>query len=197
MKSVLLFCCIGLFTLPVFSQSGFGVKAGANFSQLKFSNKAYTTSTIVGIHAGLFYKIGFSKKAAVQPEIYYSSEGNKWKASSTTGEISESQVRIPLLFQYYITESVYVEAGPQYSLLISIKQSRNGGEKEDIRDFYKPGAAGYAFGAGYRFPGNLSGLRAGIRFNGDFSRINNEDVGGNDLKNSLLQLTLMYSLSKK
>ncbi len=197
MKSVLLFCCIGLFSLPVFSQSGFGLKAGANFSHLKFSNKDYTTSTVVGIHAGLFYKIGFNKKAAVQPEIYYSSEGNKWKAGSTIGKINESQVRIPVLFQYYITDRVYAEAGPQYSILISIKQSRNGGEKEDLRDLYKLGTAGYAFGAGYKFPGNLSGLRAGIRFNGDFSRINNEDVGGNDLRNSLLQLTFMYSLSKK
>ncbi len=196
MKSVLLFCCIGLFTLPVFSQSGFGLKAGANFSHQNFSDKT-PTSSIVGIHAGLFYKIGIDKKAGVQPEIYYSSEGDKWKGNTSTGKINISQVRVPVLFQYYIADGFYAEAGPQYNFLISIKESVNGGKKEDIKDSYKLGTAGYALGAGYSFPGKLAGLRAGIRFNGDFSKMNKTRIGGGDLRNSLLQLTFMYSLSKK
>jgi predicted porin len=196
MKKTFLFCCIGLFTLPVFSQSGFGLKAGLNFSNLKFSNRSYTTSPVAGVHAGVFYKIAINEKAGIQPEICYSSEGNTWKTNNTPGKISESLVRVPILFQYNIAGGFYAEAGPQYSLLVSIKQSRNGGEAEDIKEFYKTGTPGYALGAGYRFSGNVAGLRAGIRFNGDFSKINKNVVGGNDLKNNLWQLTLTYSLSK-
>lgn len=196
MKKAILFFCICLLTNSAFAQSGFGLKAGANFSNLKFSNASYSTKTVVGVHAGVFYQASIGKKAALQPEVFFSTEGNKWKTTTTTGVVYESQVRVPLLLQYKIIAGFYAEAGPQYSLLVSIKQSRNGGEKEDIREFYKLGTFGYAFGAGYGFKGKLSALRAGLRYNGDFSRINNQDVGGNDLKNRMLQLSIMYRFSK-
>ncbi len=197
MKQFILTICIAITGNALYAQSGFGAKAGANFSKLQFSSKNYSTKSVVGVHAGLFYKIGIGEKAGIQPEINFSTEGNKWSTTTTTGKVYESQVRVPIVFQYSVFKGIYVEAGPQYSLLVSIKQSKNGGDKEDIREFYKLGNFGYAFGAGFRFPGNLSGLRAGLRYNGDFSKINSEPVGGGELKNSVVQVSVMYSFSKK
>lgn len=195
MKRTLLFICISFITSSLCAQTGFGLKAGANFSNLKFSNKSYSTSNLLGAHLGAFYNRSLDEKAALQGEILFSTEGNKWKSSNTTGIINETQVRIPVLLQYKFAENIYAEAGPQYSLLLSIKQGRNGGEKEDIKKFYKSGTFGFGVGAGYIFSGNLSGLRAGVRYNGDFSKINSDEVGGNDLKNRVIQLSLMYLLS--
>lgn len=197
MKRIFFVICISLITCSLYAQPGFGLKAGANLSNLKFSNKTYTTSSILGAHAGIFYNHGLGDKAALQGEIVFSTEGNKWKTNTTTGKVKESQVRVPVLFQYSFSENMYAEAGPQYSLLLSIKQSVNGGSYNDIKEFYKTGTFGYVFGAGYKFNGSLCGLRAGLRYNGDFSKINSANVGGNDLKNSLIQLTFMYTLSKK
>lgn len=198
MKRALLIICISFTTSSLFAQAGFGLKAGVNYSHLQFSKKSYSTSAVLGFHVGAFYNHPLTTKAALQGEVQFSTEGNKWTSGSgnTTGVIDETQIRIPLLLQYNVAENIYIEAGPQYSLLLSIKQTIEDEEKEDISEAYKTGTFGYALGAGYIFKGNLTGLRAGLRYNGDFSKINSDDVGGSDLKNSLIQLTFMYSLSK-
>lgn len=197
MKRTLLIICISFLISPLFAQTDFGLKAGANFSNLNFSNKKYSTSFILGVHAGAFYNYNIAEKAAIQGELLFSTEGNKWKTTSTTARVNETQVRIPILLQYHLAENIYAEAGPQYSLLLAISQTRDGEEKENIKEYYKTGTFGFGIGAGYMFTGNLEGLRAGLRYNGDFSKINSEDVGGNDLKNRVIQLSFMYSFPKK
>lgn len=192
----LLFLCLA-FAGFLQAQISFGPKLGLNYAGLSFSNNEYTTSRVVGFQAGGFINYALNK-LALQAEVSYSTEGNKWtfKSLNSDGKIKTSQLRIPLLIQYQFTKNFFVEAGPQYTHFLSMKQTV-GGQTYSIKQFYKHGSVGAAAGIGYSFQRNGKGVAAGLRYSFEFAKINNASVGGGDVKPSLLSLSLFYTLPHK
>ncbi len=210
-----------LFTILLFSvmttsyaqEFTFGPKAGINIANISFSGSDYSTKSLLGVYIGAFGNYEINEKTSVQPEVLFMTGGTKWTYDfsdggvivtegraaaplSVSGKIKTNYISIPVLLQYKITDEIYAEAGPQYNLLLSIKQTINGGSEEDIKEYYKSGTFGISVGAGYDLDALVAGLRANIRYSRDLSDMQKEEVGGGKLKSSMIQIGVSYSFSK-
>ncbi len=96
----------------------FGVKAGANFSNLKisFDSEGASPDGATSIFVGGLLDVGLTEKVHFQPEIQYSIEGAK------DGDIT--YFNVPLNIKYYLIEGLNVQAGPQLGLLVDAEGGR-------------------------------------------------------------------------
>ena len=160
MKKLLFFLMIsGVFVWNVQSQDlHFGVKAGANFSNLKISTDFGSASPdgATSFYVGALADIGFSEKFHVQPEILYSMEGAK--------DADISFLNIPVMLKYYILGGLNIQAGPQIGILL---------DAEGGTDGLKSSNFGVNFGAAYELAG---GFFVDARYNLGLSNIT--DISG-------------------
>ncbi len=150
---------------------GFGIKAGANLN--KISGQEFKQGYELGYHAGLFGEIGLGKKFGLQPELLWNQVNTK-KAAGTnsaltgwqdnTTSIKLQYLTVPLLLRYNLTNSVAINLGPQYGILINQNNSTFGNAKEAVKsgDFQLVGGVTI----------NFSSLRIYGRYNIGLSSIN-------------------------
>src|SRR5690606_6511134 len=120
---LLLFVTMAAFTSNA-QEIKFGAKAGLNISNQ--TGDIENTKSLIGFHIGGFAEIKFTEKFAFQPELLYSLQGAKYDFSeedfTEESTLKLNYLNIPLMFKYYATESLFVEAGPQIGLLLSAKE---------------------------------------------------------------------------
>lgn len=119
---------IALFAVMVFTENAtaqeltFGPKVGYNNAKLSGKNfkEFHDKNSINGFHVGFFAELRFNK-VAIQPEVYYSSEGGKWKVfennSAVDHDFNLNYVQVPVMIKYYLTNGIAIEAGPQAGFL--------------------------------------------------------------------------------
>lgn len=193
----------------------YGAKAGLNIAELKFDDNS-TMKSLIGVHAGLFGNYAINEKFAIQPELFFSTGGSKYsynyivamaadvemRNTATTasydasGKIKTSYITLPVMLQYKIIDALYIEAGPQYNFLLSIKESFNDSPEEDIKEYYKTGTFGFGVGIGYDLTAFVPGLKVGVRYTGDLSDMNKEEVGAGNIKSQMFQVGVSYGFSK-
>lgn len=218
MKKLLLSFAVALATFGAAqAQSGVGIRAGANLSNLSGDLKEESRyENKIGFHAGLTYNIPvISNFFSVQPELLYSNKGFKYEDTELElptgdtfrreGNMNYNYLELPVLARIK-AGPLYVEAGPQASYLLSvnnnIKEYVNGDrtssstterDKDGLKDF----ELGYAAGVGLT-TGNLS---IGLRYNGSFTDFVDKDPNDyfegdlTDARHSTIMLTLGYSFS--
>lgn len=194
-----------------------GVKGGANLSNLsgdlleedRFKNK-------VGFHGGLMLNVGLLSDGflSVQPEVLFSQKGFTYADEDFTflgsryqyeGDRTYNYIDVPVLLKIN-TGGFFVEAGPQYSYLLKVKDdskfSVNGntaGQRsgtEDLRNVNR-NEIGYAAGLGYQ---SEMGLLLGLRYNGsftDFGKDGYQDEDVRNARNSVFQFSLGYLIPNK
>ena len=160
----------------------FGVKAGVNLASVSNLDEepGEDISGRTSFHIGALGEYSFNEKFSVQGELLYSELGAEYEwaysddypyandypvrvggdySYSGEGTVKLSYISVPLLAKYYFIPGLSVEAGPQFSLLLSAKDDRkytqtNGevyseSEEEDIKDDLKNHDVGGAIGASY------------------------------------------------
>ena len=190
-----LFCLCG-FTGNSFAQKGFsfGIKAGANFSQLLTTslktprltasgspvvsggqvvydfyqdNKSQATGFVGGVYAR------FGKRIFLQPEVLVSTKGGSVDLVQTGGTTQKLDVKfttfdIPLLIGLKLGP-LRLNAGPMASLVISenstLKDSFKQYTTQSISKTAQDAVFGYQAGAGL----SLLGLQLDVRYEGNFS----------------------------
>ncbi|NNJ89876.1 MAG: PorT family protein [Eudoraea sp.] len=154
----------------------FGVKAGANFSNLKisFDSEGASPDGATSIFVGGLLDVGLSDKVHFQPEIQYSIEGAK------DGDVT--YFNVPLMLKYYLIEGLNVQAGPQLGLLVDAEGGTEGLKSSNFA---------LNFGAAYELVG---GFFVDARYNLGLSNIAEEDTGFGDfsLKTKGFQLGVGY-----
>ncbi|TPE45144.1 porin family protein [Pontibacter mangrovi] len=201
------------------AQSGVGIRAGGNFSNLsgdlkeesKYENK-------VGFHAGLTYNIPVvGNFFSIQPELLYSNKGFKYEDTEFTvpvtndvfrreGNMNYNYLELPVLARIK-AGPIYFEAGPQASYLLSVNNNikeylnnerQNSAtteiDKSDMKDF----EFGYAAGVGI-----TSGmLSIGVRYNGSITDFMDksstdyfDDENFRDARHSTIMLSLGLNFS--
>lgn len=178
------------------AQFSFGPKAGVNIAKIVFSNKDYATSYMPRIYGGVFANYAFASVFAVQAELQYSGEGGKEKNvnSGTKGNIKESFLQLPVLFQYVHPAGFYAETGPQIGLLLSSKETFNG-NTQSIKKYYKSTDLRWPLGIGYLFKNeSLKGFGINARYSFSLSKINKAAIGGATLKNDVISVGVQYAL---
>lgn len=152
MKKLSLLVLAIVFSVQSFSQGlDFGIKAGMNFANITdatgLTNK---TGFVVGVFAG----VKLNDKLGVQGDLLYSQQGAEFDG----GEIDLNYVIIPIVIKYYITESLNLQAGPQFGFVVddNIKEVFNGISEAESFDLSA------VIGAGFEFP---FGIRVSGRYN--------------------------------
>jgi len=202
MKKLLLTAAIAVFGIIGIQAQDmrFGVKAGINIAN--GAGDVEDADSKIGLHIGGFAEFMFSEKFAFQPELLYSMQGYKYEESETVlGEtftaeekIKLDYINIPLIFKYYATEGLAIEAGPQIGFLASANSEfevsgfgEDESGEEDIKDFYKSLDYGLNVGLSYTLD---MGVMFGARYY--YGLANIADSDDFDEKNSVIQISVGY-----
>ena len=146
MKKVLivLLLCFGMNTINA-QMLKFGLKAGANFSNLEGDN--VDGSTYTSYHFGAVLEFKLLENLSLQPELLYSSQGKKVDVAGVK-DINYNYVTVPVLAKFYLTsKKLSLEAGPQFSFLIN----------EDVAEQFEAESFDFAaaVGLGYNITDNF------------------------------------------
>ncbi|AZA76521.1 PorT family protein [Chryseobacterium sp. G0186] len=200
----------------------FGVKAGFNASTVT-SNDSYNYDNNEklkpGFNAGVFVNIPVAEKFSIQPELLFSQMGSKTEdyltlssndyryRRTSTYTTNFNYLVLPVMVQYNILPQLYVEAGPEFGLLLGGKSkgdytvTETSGTKTNIysesfsnkipKDLYNKFNFGIGIGAGYYFTQSF-GVTA--RFTAGITSLLKNDISENDNKsrNNAIQVGVAY-----
>ncbi|PJJ48803.1 porin family protein [Hymenobacter chitinivorans] len=200
-----------------------GLRAGANYSNLAGDVQNESTyNNKIGFLGGVMLNADLSGDGflSVQPEILFSQKGfenkpTEYKFLAATqkreGKVNYNYLDVPVFFKIN-AGGLILEAGPQYSYLLSVKDettvtnslagSTSTSTTHDQKDLSKlnRNELGYAVGVGYQAE---NGVSLNLRYTGGFSDFVKSDDGSyfnGDLskaRNSAFQLSLGYLLPNK
>ncbi|QKG58477.1 PorT family protein [Hymenobacter sp. BRD128] len=207
MKNFILAAALLLLASQAHAQ--FGIKGGINEAVLTGrvgEDATYKTY----FHAGIFYEAKLLGPLSIQPEVLYSLQGAQLKGATTTANYTTqlNYVSVPLLLKATLGP-VYVEAGPQFSYLVSANENgmiqvRNASgaplfvsADQTSTSNYKRNDFALVAGVGLKLG---SVVRVGGRFVAGLNDINNVQylVGVNDpqLQNRVFQFYAAFQLPK-
>lgn len=176
----------------------FGVKAGMNVSSLSKDEGLDDQKSKIGFNAGVFASIPVAESFTVQPEVLYSQYGSKANFNELGTKFSVATnldyITVPVMLQYNFVPNFYVEAGPEFGLLVSakekVKNESNGASvtsdnyKDDLNTFN----FGVGIGAGYYFTDNIGVTARYVAGATDIFKENNGDA----VRNNTFQVGLAY-----
>lgn len=200
MKKLFVGAAIAMSSLTFAQQ--FGIKAGMNVSSLSTDSQLSDQGSKIGFNAGLFMNAPLAENFSIQPELLYSQMGDKYDQTIAGTTYARSRhidyVTLPVMFQYNATPNFYLEAGPEFGLMVNAKnkftnESENNTitESGDYKDRLNNFNFGVGLGAGYYFTPQI-GLTA--RYVAGFTDLYNSDSNGSDdsVKNNVFQVGLAY-----
>ncbi|AYA38348.1 PorT family protein [Hymenobacter oligotrophus] len=179
----------------------FGVKAGANYSNLagdvvdedRYENK-------FGVHGGLMLNVGLIDDGflSLQPEVLFSQKGFKYADREVaigndrfryTGKLTYNYLDVPVLLKIN-AGGLFFEAGPQFGYLLSatddVEVTRNGQTQTSSQNYsnldnVKRTEVGYAAGLGFQAK---SGPMIGLRYNGALTDFADDGYQGDEFRNA-------------
>ena len=180
-----------LSTSQIQAQTTFGLKGGVNYPSWKISlngldvNTSKSTKYVVGS----FLNYELNESVSIQPEILYQVMG------TMADSIDLSYISIPLLFKFALTDILYVEAGPQFGLLLGASSKSDTAVKKTN---FKTTDIQFVFGGGIKL---TEKIHAGFRYGYGLSNIMSststiafQGTGLNStIKNNSLSVVLSYS----
>ncbi|WP_027377435.1 porin family protein [Kaistella palustris] len=206
MKKLFLSAAVAVSSLTFAQQ--FGVKAGMNVSSLSKDASLSDQGSKIGFNAGVFMNAPLATNFSIQPEILYNNLGSKVYLSETdiNGTTYRNEyarhldyITVPVMFQYNATPAFYLEAGPEFGLMVSAKDkfkntengvAQNTVESDISTDNFNTFNFGVGIGAGYYFTPNV-GLTA--RYVAGVTDIAKDRPNGSDaVRNNVFQVGLAY-----
>lgn len=195
----------------------FGVKAGLNASTLsqydRYDGYDNDQKMKAGFNAGVFVNIPVAEKFSIQPELLFNQLGSKSEEKYEFFINSDvlrqkfdykttlNYLSLPVMVQYNILPQLYVEAGPEFGILLSGKtkgdatmtnisgntstQSFSNNISKDILNKFN---FGIGIGAGYYFTQNLA---ATARFTAGITDVYKHNTG-DAIRNNAVQIGLAY-----
>lgn len=180
----------------------FGLKAGANLSNLSGDlTQQDQYKNRFGFQGGAMLNLGLVDDdfLAIQLEALYSQKGFKYADQQytvlnntfrNTGNVRYDYLDVPVLVRLK-TGGVFFEAGPQYSYLLSITNSRTFTQNGNVvssasastsdLDRVKRHELGYAAGLGFQAE---SGFLLGLRYNGALTDFAKDGYSNNEFRNA-------------
>lgn len=175
MKKLLLTAVIACSGLSLFAQTNstvstspvsFGIRAGVNLSKSTGDAPAgVSTKSLLGLNAGVFANFHLSESFGIQPELAWSTLGDKTEGNipglgNAKYKTVLNYLTLPVLAKYTFTGSGFsLYAGPQVGFLLSAKQ-KSGDVSGDVKDSFKSTDFAGVAGAEFEFPNtpfNISG----------------------------------------
>ena len=120
MKKLLIIGLLSLFFTPL-AHAQFGIKGGLNVAEMT-GREGETASYKPFYHVGVFYQASLFGALSIQPEVQYSVAGGNLKSAFTNYDSELHYLTVPILAKLSVGP-VFLEAGPQYGVLLSANQS--------------------------------------------------------------------------
>jgi Outer membrane protein beta-barrel domain len=173
--------------LPKFT---LGVKAGANFQKLSSSSdfqQSYKGGFTAGVFAGLHKnKIGVKVEALIKSAQFPAYERDITGQVIGTTNINTMYLDVPVLFEYNLIPRVSVQVGPQFSDMLSAKNSGT-----DVKSVFKTSDFSAVVGLEARLPLHFI---AGARYVMGLTDVNAGELSGATWNNRAFQLYIGYRL---
>lgn len=178
-----------------------GLKVGANFAQLRGDSweTGYKANFLAGVFTGVRFKKfgvqveGFfsqTKYRTVGKSFYRDYPGVKFKQpvdSTQSGNFGVGYINIPVLLQFKVLPMLWVQAGPQYSGIVSVSDADD--LVQDSKALFKNNDFCGVVGLEAKLPVKLV---IGARYVFGLSSINNTSTSGAWQQNTI-QLHLGFS----
>lgn len=194
MKRVILVALISIVSSQIYGQSlldrlHFGLKLGANYSE--FIDTGFESEGLVGFHGGAIIMFKISDRLVIQEDFMFSTQGTTVKNDLYKEDVKLSYLNVPIVLQYHTKMGLYIEAGPQFNMLIDDYDGLN---DEGFAEKIYIGALG---GIGYRFnkDGELKGFGIGMRYYIGLTNVSEfslSDFDSADYKQGVTQVSLFY-----
>ena len=190
--------------MPEVAFGDFGLKAGLNFSNLKFSSEMdQDWGNLTAFRLGAFARIPVYSRFFFQPEMYFAKKGSmttgQFLNSDISAKIELTYVEIPLLLVFSIPVAkklgVSIFAGPYAAVRIGAKQVTeflDETQEEDIKDEISDVDCGYQVGTEMGFGLGKGKLLMDLRFCGGFGNIHRKELVENTIRNQGLSVMLGY-----
>jgi hypothetical protein len=175
--------------IPGMAQVSPGIKIGGNISDLHSDGSA--SHSKVGLHLGGLAHIHLSDRFALQPEVVYSRQGAKSKASGDDISVHLDYLNIPVLFQYMFANGFRIQTGPQLGFMLSAK-AESGNETQNVKDGYNSIDLSLPIGVGIITD---SGFGVDARYVLGLSNVSEND--NNKVTNRVLQLGVFYQFGQR
>lgn len=218
MKKLLLLSAFALSMITLQAQKAastnsdiqFGIKAGVNAATTSdgfgsgslFKDPNYK----VGLILGGFMRMPLGQNFTLQPELIYSGEGSvqdgKYGNVSNNNyaqifNVTLNYLQLPVMFQYNSKGGFYLEAGPQFGLLLKAEREYKFPGSASVTTDLKDAAKGFAFGFGGGLGFNTkSGLGFGARYTARLSEVLDKNASGASLKGTAISLGIHYRFGK-
>ncbi len=186
-KTAILISSVFLIFTANAQKAHFGVKGGLNVSSLHFEDNTSYDSKI-GIYAGLLAHIHASQVWAIQPEVFYSSEGAKARVGNSDVKINLNYINVPVLLQYMFDNGVRLEGGPQIGFLVNAKTKTSNATVDNNN--FKSTAFSIPLGVGYL---TTDGLGFDARYVFGLSNINENK--NPTIQSNVFQFGIFYQFS--
>ena len=193
MKKLVLILITGASIATANAQIQFGVKAGANLSNISGQDQS-GNSSLIGLNAGVFANVPISGSFSFAPEVLYSGEGAKNTQAGVEYTLRENYLNVPLLIKWKHESGFNVVTGPQVGFLLSANIKAQG-QSEDVKSSFKSTDFGWDFGVGYDLQGVPLGIE--LRYALGISNIANNSAGSGSnatAHNGVFSLGLRYTL---
>lgn len=194
MKIYLSIACLTLFLTTASNAQyvNLGIKGGFNLYTIKSDNNAQSKLK-PGFNVGCLGHIHFTKHFALQPELWFSTQGYKYNLSSgDEGTLKLNYLNLPVLFQFMFNRGFRLQAGPQVGLLVFAK-SKNNNNSINSKDNFN--TIDFAITTGFSYVNPPTGFGGDLRYNFGVSNINK--YGTVKSINSGLQLGIFYLLKHR
>src|SRR5688572_1023648 len=131
----------------VSAQQAIGIKGGINIASLS----GFEGRSRISAHGGVFLHHTINKNWCFQPELLYSGEGQRYISGGVERTLALSYIQLPLMIQYYPAPQVYLEAGPQFGLLLSAQDKVDDYEEQiNAKDDFTQAQVALGLGIGYK-----------------------------------------------
>ena len=178
-----------------------GIKGGFNVSNF-ITDDVTDKNPRYGFHAGIYGQLFSSEAFAIQPEINFSTKGNKVETHygiiDQETKFNLSYIDVPILAVFKLGSVAEIQAGPYWAYLVGANIDTDGDLGDDFvkvdRDNFENWDYGMAGGVGF----NLGNVQIGARYNYGLNKIAKSSgakamLGG--AKNSVGQVYLAFNLA--
>lgn len=179
-----------------------GIKGGLNVSNFTSGEQLSDKNARYGFHAGVFGQLFVNEGFAIQPELNYSTKGNK---VTTTFDVIDQEnkfnlayIDMPVLAVFKLGKAVEIHAGPYWAYLLSANIDTDGDLGDDFVNLDRKNFDNWDYGLSGGLGFNFGNVQLGARYNYGLNEIAKSDgakriLGG--AKNSVGQVYLAFNLA--
>lgn len=186
---------------PAHPRARAGIKGGLNLSNL-ISDEITDEDARIGFHAGVYGQLFVNEGFAIQPELNFSTKGNR--VTSNFGIIDQetkfniSYLDVPVLAVFKLGQVAEIHAGPYWAYLVGANIDTDGDLGDDFQELDRDNFDNWDYGLVGGIGFNLGAVQLGARYNYGLNEIAKSQGAKNLLggaKNSVGQVYLAFNLA--